>query len=246
MKKNLALFISFVSFASSQQSFGKNLPDSYLLDMESHGIEEMSTFDAPGATGYLMLDPAGQLFTAYALENSNSVVVGTMYDAEGNDLSSREINDLSLEKLESSDLWFSRGNPDAPYIYIVDDPMCGYCHKQYEALKNVVDEGRLQIRHLIVGVLGDRSERAANIILQSADPAAAFEEHHARFEEGGVEGSAPNYRQKQQIELHNQLMYELGVSGTPAIFYQDLDGKSHKIGGFTDDVTSILLRLGIE
>ncbi len=246
MKKNLTFCISLLAFITSQQVIGNDLPEHYKDDMQEHGIEEVSRFDAPGATGYLLLDPTGQMFTAYALESNESVIVGTMYDAEGADLSSEVLNNYSLQLLESSDLWFSRGNPEAPYVYVVDDPMCPYCHQQYEVLKNAVDEGKLQIRHLLVGILGEQSQQKANKILESDDPSATFEEHHARFDEGGIEGIAPNYNQKQRIETHNELMYQLGVRGTPAIFYRDSEGNSHRVGGFTEDVASIFQRLGIE
>ena len=128
---------------------------------------------------------------------------------------------------------------------IIDDPMCPYCHQQYDAFQEAIESGHLQIRHLIVSVLGDQSERAAHAITSSKSPADAYEQHHAQFDDGGISSSAPSYEQKQILEERNKTMNELGVGGTPAIFYQAKDGQFHKIGGYTEDVAKIYGDLGI-
>ncbi|WP_373769742.1 thiol:disulfide interchange protein DsbG, partial [Delftia acidovorans] len=75
--------------------------------------------------------------------------------------------DTVQAQLETS-TWVPDGKADAPrVIYTFTDPNCKYCHKFWEAARPWVDAGKVQLRHILVGVIRDDSPAKAAAILQA-------------------------------------------------------------------------------
>ncbi|MPT07012.1 MAG: thiol:disulfide interchange protein DsbG, partial [Delftia sp.] len=94
--------------------------------------------------------------------------------------------DTVQSQLEAS-TWVPDGKADAPrVIYTFTDPNCKYCHKFWEAARPWVDAGKVQLRHILVGVIRDDSPAKAAAILQAPDRAAALMEHEKKSAQGGI------------------------------------------------------------
>lgn len=139
-------------------------------------------------------------------------------------------------KLESA-AWIGDGSKSAPHVvYVISDPNCVWCHRFWEASRPWVQDGKAQLRHLLVGIVRPDSARKAATILSAKDPAAALEQNERTFSKGGIfpSGTATG---KVQLDLENnlRLMRELEFAGTPAIVYKARAGRVEKVSGFPRD-----------
>lgn len=203
-----------------------------LQQLESYGVEVSERIDAPkGLEGYI-ISMGGQFQTAFVTEDHQHMVIGSLVDAEGNNLSNVAVETAkqklyadSWEVLENSH-WVRDGSADAERIvYTFTDPNCPYCHQFWRASQPWVESGEVQVRHVIVGILGRDSKPKAASLLSAKDPAKALHDHNTRFEKGGVNAAksvAPEI--SKQLDANQRVMRQLGVSATPVTFYQDADG----------------------
>jgi thiol:disulfide interchange protein DsbG len=208
--------------------------------LADRGLTIESQFEAPGGlTGYAAR-AGGREVVFYATPDGENVVVGTMIDARGNNLTRSHMAkhmpapDLSADwaKLEEAD-WVAVGAEDPErVVYMFTDPNCPYCNSIWKATKPYYDNG-LQVRHIMVGILRQSSMAKAAAILGADDPAAALRRHEESYEDDG--GIAPaedvSGEVEAQLKANNQLMRELGVNGTPAIFYKDGEGTVKSANG---------------
>lgn len=144
--------------------------------------------------------------------------------------------DTVQAQLEASN-WVPDGKADAPrVIYTFTDPNCKYCHKFWEAARPWVDAGKVQLRHILVGVIRDDSPAKAAAILQAPDRAAALMEHEKKSAQGGIAPAfsvSPDVRKT--LEAHRKLMMSLGFRGTPGIVVIDSQGSTKSYGGMPRD-----------
>ncbi len=139
-------------------------------------------------------------------------------------------------KLETS-AWVRDGKADAPCVSdTYTGPNCKYCHKFWEAARPWVDAGKVQLRHILVGVIRDDSPAKAAAILQAPDRAAALMEHERKSAQGGIAPAfsvSPDVRKA--LEAHRKLMMSLGFRGTPGIVVIDSQGGTKSYGGMPRD-----------
>ena len=212
----------------------------------NQGVKIIGQFDAPaGMTGFVGKS-RGQDFVFYATPDGQYVIVGHMYDAAGNNLTGAQLRkfsgvqdpEVAWKKLESA-AWIAEG-ADKPktVIYEFTDPNCPFCHLFWLANQPYMKAG-LQVRHIIVGFLSKESKLKAAAILASKDPAAAYEKNEREYRSGVPESHAggipipehPDPDALKQVEANTNLMEELGVNGTPGVFYRDSHGKvQHFVG----------------
>ena len=131
-----------------------------------HGFEVVAEFDAPGGLrGFAGVVGGQQPAAAYVTADGKHVLVGSLFDAEGNDVAAEAVEKLVATpmsakmwtKLEAS-AWVRDGKADAPrVIYTFSDANCPYCHKFWEAARPWVDAGKVQLRHIMVGVIREDS-----------------------------------------------------------------------------------------
>src|SRR5699024_1334781 len=131
----------------------------------------------------------------YVTSDKQHALVGTLIDAEGNDLSSEQVGnpddkpglDEVWSDLEETD-WVADGADDAPRtVYMFTDPNCPYCHQFWELARPWVEAGKVQVRHILVGILKPDSMPKAAAILSAKDPAARLEEAEKHYDDGGIE-----------------------------------------------------------
>ena len=201
--------------------------------LQDRGATIGESFEAPGGlTGYTV-SFQGQTLAAYLTAGESHVLVGTLLDSDGTNLSQPIIDaaaSASRPEEEWSALaaadWIADGASDAPrVVYAITDPNCPFCHQFYVQARDWVDAGAVQIRHVMVGVLREDSLAKSATLLAADNPREALAAHEAKFDEGGVtplDSLPPSATQA--VRDNNQLMSDLGIRGTPSVFYRTDEG----------------------
>ena len=72
--------------------------------------------------------------------------------------------------------WLADGQAKAPRtVYVFTDPNCPYCNKFWSDARPWVDSGKVQLRHVIVGILTPTSPGKAAALLADKNPAQALD-----------------------------------------------------------------------
>ena len=162
------------------------------------------------------------------------------------------------EQLERT-RWIADGRADAPRkVYVFLDANCTYCTKFWSDARPWVNAGKVQLRHVMVGVIAPSSTGRAAALLADPDPArrlAAFEQAHAfgvvRMMAGGPHQSLedPSLAPLDPVPAalartladHEDLMHGFGLMGTPGIVFRAPDGRVvAKPGVATEDLPLVL------
>jgi thiol:disulfide interchange protein DsbG len=208
--------------------------------LEAEGVEVMGRFDAPGGLkGYAAMVQQ-QPLAIYLTADGKQAIVGTMIDAKGENLSQEPLDRLvskpmtlkTWNQLEKSS-WIANGSKSAPrIIYTFTDPNCPYCNKFWNEAQPWVKAGKVQVRHVLVGILMDSSAGKAAALLSAADPQAALVLHEQQHASGGVK-PLPEITAKvrAQLDANEALMQQLGSSATPTTFYKDASGNLQRVQG---------------
>lgn len=102
----------------------------------------------------------------------------------------------------------------------------------WEAARPWVDTGKVQLRHLLVGIIKEDSPAKAAAILGASDPSAALRENEMNFDNGGITPAKTVSEDVAKTLQDNQLlMMALGFRGTPGIVVQGNDGLIQKYNG---------------
>ncbi len=231
-----ALLSTAVMAASAQ---AEDLPLA-VQKLTQQGVEVIDSFDAPGGmTGYVG-EMRGRALAFYLTPDGDHVIVGTMLDKDGNNLSEASIQELvtgpkfesAWPELEDSH-WVRDGDKDADtIIYTFTDPNCPYCHRFRQQAEPWIDAGKVQLRHIMVGILTEDSLTKAATILGSENPEMAMQEHQTSFEQGGIEVDRERVSAAHlKVKANNSLMQELGLQATPSTLYRGKDGKIVMVQG---------------
>jgi len=180
-----------------------------------------------------------------------SAVTGTRINARGEpidqatlrNLVAKPISDQAWAQLESA-TWVRDGKADAPRIvYTFTDANCPYCHRFWEAARPWVDAGKVQLRHLLVGIIKEDSPAKAAAILDAPDPSAALRQNEVKYDQGGI-APAKNVPDdvRQTLNDNQRLMLAMGFRGTPGIIVRDGEGLIQKYNGMPqkDALTEVL------
>ncbi|WP_051449048.1 thiol:disulfide interchange protein DsbG [Tolumonas lignilytica] len=200
---------------------------------EKQGMRIVGRFDAPnGMQGYAA-EYQKQGITLYASRDGKFVISGYLYDAKGNNLSLKPLNELVYapmakqvwSKLQKS-TWIADGQANAPkIIYMFSDPNCPYCNRFWQQARPWVDSGKVQIRHILVGILSHDSPTKAAALLTMKDPAKGLLEYEKSQGKNGLKPLDPIPAAIQKKLDDNQLlMDELGSVATPTLLYFDDNG----------------------
>jgi len=72
------------------------------------------------------------------------------------------------------------GDVKAPRIvYLFSDPNCPYCNMFWEQARPWVKAGKVQLRHIMVGIIREDSPGKSAALFAAKDPQKALEEHEA-------------------------------------------------------------------
>lgn len=202
--------------------------------IEAKGAKIVGSFEAPGGLRGYAAQYQNQGLALYLTADDKYVIAGSLYDADGKDLSQAPLEKLvygplakqAWAKMEKSD-WIADGRADAPRIvYLFSDPNCPYCNMFWEQARPWVKAGKVQLRHIMVGIIRADSPAKSAALLAAKDPQQALLEHEQAGKASTLKplASIPPAIQA-KLDANSQLMDEMGAAATPAIFYLDDQGR---------------------
>lgn len=202
-----------------------------------HGITIVGQFDAPAGLQGFAGEVNGQGLALYLTEDGQHVLAGTLLDANGNDISRAHLDKLVHQpmasdmwaQLEASN-WIGDGANDADrVVYTFTDPNCPFCSMFWKQARPWVDSGKVQLRHILVGILREDSAGKSAAILAAGDPSAALHKHETGSSAQIMDEIPPAIAR--QLKANYELMSSLGAQATPAIFYLDDEGRMQQHQG---------------
>lgn len=226
-----AMIASALSLPAQAQ--GQEQYPEAIQQLTDRGVTIAGSFEAPGdMTGYVG-EMQGRPVAFYLTSDKEHVVVGTMLSASGENLTDPKIQELvqgpqnekAWSQVENAD-WVRDGDADAPVIvYTFTDPNCPFCHRFRQAAEPWIDAGKVQLRHVMVGILKQDSLPKAATILGSDNPRAALKENQQNHGKGGIEVDRSIVSENaKKVQENNKLMSSLGLSATPSTYYRDGNG----------------------
>mgnify|MGYP000034082273 FL=1 len=221
---------------------------------EKQGMHIVGRFDAPnGMQGYAA-EYQKQGITLYVSRDGKFVLSGYLYDEKGNNLSLKPLNELVYSpmakqvwaKLQKS-TWIADGKDNAPkIIYMFSDPNCPYCNRFWQQARPWVEGGKVQIRHILVGILSHDSPAKAAALFNMKDPIKGLQEYEESKGKNGLKplDPIPSAIQK-KLDDNQVLMDELGSVATPTLLYLDETGRLQQQQGMPEpnEINKILGKL---
>lgn len=225
----MSLIVSAVAMLSAPLGVAEELPAA-VKAVEARGAEIVGSFDAPGGLKGYAARFNGQGVSLYLTPDGEHVLVGTLVNAQGEDLSRPQLEQLVYEpmgkemwqRLEDS-TWIADGSADAPRIvYMFSDPNCPFCNMFWEQARPWVEAGDVQVRHVMVGMLRPDSAGKSAALLAADNPEQALNEHEAAGKASTLKAMKNIPADlDEQLQANLALMGEMGASATPAIYFMD-------------------------
>lgn len=220
-----------------------------LQALEKKGVTIVGKMAAPtGLTAYAGFMEE-QPVALYVTPDGKHVIAGTVFDASGNDLTRAPLEEAVRKPMSerawaelAHATWIADGRDSAPRkVYVFTDPNCPYCNKFWADARPWVDSGKVQLRHIMVGILTPTSAGKAAALLADKNPAAAlnaYEQSHVSLNAKVLSSGHPKPLDdaglkpvatipgavKGKLDANERLMASLGFQATPAILWRDSDG----------------------
>jgi thiol:disulfide interchange protein DsbG len=232
------LAIALFLLIASSQAQSADRPAS-VQALEGQGLTVVQEFAVGGGMRGFAGVADGHPIAIYVTADGKAIV-GTRLDEKGAPLDEATLQNLVAKpmaqqawtQLESA-TWVLDGKAQAPRIvYTFSDPNCPYCHRFWEAARPWVDSGKVQLRHVLVGIIREDSPAKVAAILTASDRSAALLENERNHAQGGIAPAqeVPG-KVREILEANQRLMLAQGFRGTPGIVYLDADGTLQKING---------------
>ncbi len=201
--------------------------------LEAKGATIKGSFDAPGGLKGYAAQYQNQGIALYLTPDGKHVLAGNLFDEKGEDLSQAPVQKLVYEpmtkemwdQMENS-TWIADGAKTAPRVmYLFSDANCPYCNMFWEQARPWVKSGKVQLRHIMVGIIREDSAAKAATLLSDPDPEAALQKHEQAGKSSTLKAldTIPKDIQA-KLDANMKLMEDMGLSATPSIFYKDENG----------------------
>ncbi len=260
----VVLTIAVAWAAASPASAAPPLPAA-LQALQKQGLNIVGTFPSPGGMTAYAARAGTQPVALYLTPDGKHVIAGTLFDASGKNRTAaglekalaKPMTDADWGRLEKSH-WIADGRADAPRtVYVFTDPNCPYCNKLWADARPWVDAGKLQLRHVMVGILTPTSAGKAAALLGDKNPAAALEAYErahvasnaktlasGRPKPLGDDGLKPLAEVPAaldaQLDANAALMASYGLRATPALVWKDgTSGVQMRRGAPESDLAAI-------
>ncbi|HBP0978940.1 thiol:disulfide interchange protein DsbG [Comamonas sp. Y6] len=210
-----------------------------LKALEDQGLTVTQEFKVGGGLRAFAAVAGDRPIAVYITSDGNAIM-GTRLNAKGEPmdeadlekLAAKPVSDKEWSQLQAS-TWVLDGKKDAPrVIYTFSDANCPYCHRFWEASRPWVDSGKVQLRHILVGIIKEDSPAKAAAILGAPDQTAALVMNEQRYGQGGITPvkSVPADVSK-ILDDNLALMMNTGFRGTPGIVVRGPNGVLKKYNG---------------
>ncbi|UHT65216.1 thiol:disulfide interchange protein DsbG [Acinetobacter lwoffii] len=212
--------------------------------IEKQGFVFVKQIPAPqGMTGWVGHEDQYSN-TVFISNDDKYYIKGELFDAQGKSLSNEQI-EKHMKKAVLGDVWktmekstwIQDGKPDAPrVVYVFSDPNCPYCYKFWQAARPWVESGKIQLRHIQVGVIRQESRGQVATLLMSKNPAAVFNDINKNK---GKKQLKKMEKIPAKIDANQALMGKYGFFSTPSMAWKNNQGEFKSTQGLAMDVKEI-------
>jgi len=244
----VVVLIALASAVASIAPAAPQLPAA-LQALEKKGLSIVGTFPSPSGMTAYAAHAGTEPIALYLTPDGKHVIAGTLFDASGKNLTEAGLEKVLAQpmteavwgKLEKSH-WIADGREDAPRtVYVFTDPNCPYCNKLWADARPWVDTGKVQLRHVMVGILTPTSAGKAAALLGEKNPAAALDAYERRHVASNAKTLASGRPKPlgddslkplsvvpagiaDQLDANAALMASYGLRVTPALVWKDAKG----------------------
>ncbi len=136
--------------------------------------------------------------------------------------------------------WIPIGRAGTPVFYSFIDPQCPHCHETMRELRSYIEEGRVQVRVIPIGLRDETSAQAAFLLA-----APAPEQIWWRYMDGDKDALPAKREINQQgVQRNLSIMQAWKLDATPFIIYRGKDEKVKMIRGKPKDIEALIKDLG--
>ncbi|NNP70167.1 thiol:disulfide interchange protein DsbG [Acinetobacter sp. Ac_5812] len=246
MNQNLKRLAAIALACSTAQGFAA-VP-TIKQKLEKDGFSFVKQIEAPaqmtGWAGHMQQNP----MTVFISNDNKYYIVGDLHNAKGDNLTVDALNthvkqsvlDEVWKSLEKS-AWIQDGNVKAPrIIYVFSDPNCPYCHTFWEKARPYVKAGKVQLRHIQVGVIRAESRGQAATLLAASNPQQVFEAFNAAKGKQKLKELKPiPAHLAEKLESNEEMMNKYGFYATPALVWKNSQGQMETAQGLPKDLKHV-------
>lgn len=224
--------------------------------LNGQGSIQQTFTAADGLIGFVVQSSQGNNGIIYADPKGQYVFVGSIINAQGQDLTQAYTTQYISNKIagpayqDAATLaWFTDGSDSASHkAYMIFDPNCVYCHLLYQQVQPLIANGQLQVRWIPVAFRDPSSPGKAAAMLNAGSDAASdklLKQNEDGFndqsESGGLTPLAPNPNDSAvtavfaKVTQNTAYFTKYGFQGTPTILFKQTDGKVVMIPGLPRD-----------
>ncbi|HEU0196270.1 MAG TPA: thiol:disulfide interchange protein DsbG [Nevskiaceae bacterium] len=211
------------------------------------GVQVVGRLSAPQGYRGFVGRYHGAPVPVYATPDGQHVLVGSLFDLHGHDLTGTAMDQLARtnfgeaqwHQLEAAH-WIREGDATAPrVIYTFVDTRCPWCQRFWQASQPWIRAHKVQVRNVLVGVIKPDSLPEAAHILAAPDPLAAWVRNEANFARNLTPTTGASPVAIAQVRANTALMTQLGFTGTPGIIWKDRSGAVHTLQGMPKDAVAL-------
>ncbi|CAJ4333239.1 Thiol:disulfide interchange protein DsbG precursor [Burkholderia pseudomallei] len=220
--------------------------------LTASGARIVQTFSSVSGLKAIVAENGKDRRLFYASPDGKSLIVGTVFDAKGVNVTSTDLARAGL--VASGDAapapnalpgairelpsalwdraaklrWFEEGKGDN-VMYVIFDPNCPYCRQLWSALRPAVQSGKARVRWLPVAILADSSKGLAAALYASKSPAESMQQ----LENHMLSPVAPSKETSLATAYNLLLLRDVGFTSVPTILFRRA-GKSLAMTGEPD------------
>jgi thiol:disulfide interchange protein DsbG len=201
--------------------------------LEKQGVKIHGPLETPSGLDAFAASVGTKPMAIYIAPDANYALIGTMIDVRGKPVGEEKLRQIVSRPLEEqawasleAARWVQDGDPRAPrVVYAFMDANCPFCHEFWRSARPWVEAGKVQIRHVMVGIIRPDSPTKAAAILEADNPGAALDLNARSYDGGGIKPlNSISAATSTALTSNAELMKELGFSGTPGIVGKADDG----------------------
>ena len=217
-----------------------------------------------GLAGFFVRSgPQFQVF--YATPDDERLIPGVMWDANGNDLTRRQVAGIpgaiptvvvgdgsppqgssetavaALPLLQKA-YFGTIGRVSAPALFELIDPQCVYSVRALQMLEPYVASGRVRVAVVPLAVLDpeDRGQSTRSALALLSKPASQLV---GAWQAGSVSG-APSPEAAGRLRANMAIARAIGLKGTPTFIWRKADGSEGRIDGIPMDIGALVSSIG--
>ncbi|TAL63606.1 MAG: thiol:disulfide interchange protein DsbG [Burkholderiaceae bacterium] len=173
----------------------------------------------------------------YVTPDGKNIILGAVFDAAGHNLTAQDLaSAVGRSSGPSASAGEAASEPDARplferatkaqwiaegsggrVVYAIFDPNCMYCHQLHSALRQAVDEGRVQVRWIPVSILAASGSGKIAAIYGASNPSNAIGQAFDNM----LPATALTKPVEQAIARNILLLRDTGFTGVPVLLYRE-------------------------